>query len=202
MMVNFGGFQPLSLSDWPGKATSVAFLRGCPLRCPYCHNRWLQDGSDPVRTDYVANLVNGGLAQVPRVVFSGGEPLMQADALREIVKLLDPRIEVGIETSGVFSGSLHNLVEEHLIDRVFLDVKAHEGKMYRLMTGQTMDGDHLMTQVLATMYVCKEHNVPVTVRTTVYQGYPNEAAIEEIRSIVNGYSNVEELVIQHAIQMP
>ena len=35
------GFIDLSLVDWDGKVSSVAFLAGCNLRCPFCYNTTL-----------------------------------------------------------------------------------------------------------------------------------------------------------------
>ncbi|PKG32815.1 MAG: ribonucleoside-triphosphate reductase activating protein, partial [Methanoregula sp.] len=32
MRVNFGGFVPISTTDWRGHAVCTIFLRGCPLR--------------------------------------------------------------------------------------------------------------------------------------------------------------------------
>jgi pyruvate-formate lyase-activating enzyme len=37
-----GGITPFSTVDWPGKLACVAFLAGCPWRCPYCQNHALQ----------------------------------------------------------------------------------------------------------------------------------------------------------------
>ena len=37
-----GGIAPFSTVDWPGKLSCVAFLAGCPWRCPYCQNYQLQ----------------------------------------------------------------------------------------------------------------------------------------------------------------
>lgn len=195
MMVNFGGFLALSFSGWPGEPTSVAFLRGCPLRCPYCHNKWLQSGDDYVRTDYVAALVNRGFAQIPRVIFSGGEPLMQHKALIDIIEMLIPEMEVGLETSGMCAGHIRELLDKDLIDHVFIDLKAHCGSKYSEVTGNTMNGDFLFSQAINSMALCNQYSVPVTVKTTVYKGYPDEAAMEKICGILSIY-DVDKRVIQ------
>ncbi len=143
MMINFGGFKSLSLSDWPGEHTSVVLLRGCPLRCLYCHNQSSRRGEDQVKTDYVAALVNRGFSQVPRVLFSGGEPLMQQEALIDVIEMLIPEIEVGLKTNGVYAGHIKELLNKELIDHVFLDLKAHCGSKYSEVTGNMMNGDFL-----------------------------------------------------------
>lgn len=33
---------PFTSIDFPGKLSAVVFLRGCPWRCSYCHNRWMR----------------------------------------------------------------------------------------------------------------------------------------------------------------
>ncbi len=119
-MINFSSFKNLSLSDWPGEHTSVVLLRGCPLRCPYCCDQSFRKGEDQVKTDYVAALVNRGFAQVPRVLFSGGEPLMQKEALIDIIGMLIPEMEVGLKTNGVYAGHIKELLDKELIDQVSL----------------------------------------------------------------------------------
>ena len=195
MMINFGGFKSLSLSDWPGEHTSVVLLRGCPLRCPYCHDQSLQKCEDQVKTDYVAALVNRGFAQVPRVLFSGGEPLMQQAALIDIIGMLIPEIEVGLKTSGVYAGHIKELLDKELIDHVFLDLKAHCGSKYSEVTGNTINGDFLFYQAMNSMALCNKYGVPVTVRTTVYRGYPDESAMEKICGLLSIY-DVDRLVVR------
>ena len=36
-----GGVLRLSTIDYPGRLASVIYCSGCPLRCPYCHNKGL-----------------------------------------------------------------------------------------------------------------------------------------------------------------
>ncbi|RLF50121.1 MAG: anaerobic ribonucleoside-triphosphate reductase activating protein, partial [Thermoplasmata archaeon] len=35
--MRIGGFQKLSLIEYPGKISCVVFTIGCNLRCPYCY---------------------------------------------------------------------------------------------------------------------------------------------------------------------
>ncbi|NYT02407.1 MAG: radical SAM protein [Methanosarcinales archaeon] len=51
--LNLGGVVHLSTVDWEGRSATVVFLRGCPLRCPHCQNRELQEGHTPARLSFV-----------------------------------------------------------------------------------------------------------------------------------------------------
>ena len=78
-----------SLVDGPGVRT-VVFFQGCDLRCKGCQNpsAWDIKKGTEVETQELATLLKKEVCN-KKITFSGGEPLMQADALIELVKLLD-----------------------------------------------------------------------------------------------------------------
>lgn len=112
--------QRFSVHDGPGIRTTV-FLKGCPLRCWWCHNPeglgfdQAVNGKPGVGKYYsVTELFNeiikdrifyeesgGG------VTFSGGEPLSQIDFLEDILdKCNSAGIHTAIDTSGYVNKSL------------------------------------------------------------------------------------------------
>ena len=81
------------------------FIRtfGCPCRCAYCDSLYSVEG-----TDFKTMTVNEVLAECKKystkyVVLTGGEPLIQKDALTLIGRLVSEGYQVEIETSGAVS---------------------------------------------------------------------------------------------------
>jgi pyruvate formate lyase activating enzyme len=124
MKVNYADTVPLSTLDWRGKAAVTIFFRGCPLRCPYCQNHPYLEESDLVELDFVKERIKESMPFVSAVVFSGGEPLMQAAVLplAEFAKGLG--LLVGIHTNGCYPEMVTELVKRKLVDKFFIDIKA------------------------------------------------------------------------------
>lgn len=77
-----------SVCDGPG-IRSVIFFQGCMRRCPGCHNptTWdLDGGYDIEETSLLSELDR--CSPTKRVTISGGEPLLQQDAVEMLVGLL------------------------------------------------------------------------------------------------------------------
>ena len=122
--VNFGGFIPLSTVDWRGRSVCTVFLRGCPLQCSYCQNEAIQTGEDYRTTDEIMEMIRGSAKFISGVVFSGGEPTLQKDALLDLagqVKAMN--LAVGIHTNGFYPATLDALIRARLVDKVALDYK-------------------------------------------------------------------------------
>ena len=101
--LNFGGFVPLSTVDWRGRSVCTVFLRGCPLRCSYCQNEAIQSGEDYRDIEDVIDMIKTSAPFISGVMFSGGEPAAQKDALVTLAKRVsEMNLVVGIQTSGHF----------------------------------------------------------------------------------------------------
>jgi len=155
-----GGITPFSTVDWPGKLACVAFLAGCPWRCPYCQNHELQSFSAATLTneDLFAFLgQRKGL--LDGVVFSGGEPLAQAGVIEAMRQARDLGIEVGLQTCGGYPERLHEALP--YLDWVGLDVKAPWDRYERIT--RVKGAGELARQSL-DLLLCS--NVDLEVRTT------------------------------------
>ena len=101
-----------SLVDGPGVRT-VVFFQGCDLRCKGCQNpsTWEKKNGTEMTTDELVTLLKKGVAN-KKVTFSGGEPLMQVEALIDIVNKLngfDIAVYTGHECGEVPQGLLDNI---------------------------------------------------------------------------------------------
>ncbi|MDH7593835.1 MAG: anaerobic ribonucleoside-triphosphate reductase activating protein [Methanomicrobiales archaeon] len=174
MRVNFGGFIPLSTVDWYGMAVCTVFLRGCPVRCSYCHNRAIQDGEDYRNTEEIIDMVRGASLLVSGVVFSGGEPTMQREALLELARRSrELGLLVGLQTNGVYPETIQELINNGLVDKISLDIKARWERYDNLLKRR------YASSVKRSLGICRraleEHEIrEFEVVVTLFAGYEDE----------------------------
>jgi len=145
-MGNFPGIFDLcrgSFVDGPGIRT-VIFFSGCKMRCIWCQNpeAWSEDLMAVVRfspkelveticRDQIFFNSSGG-----GVTFSGGEPLLHPQYLREVCLLLKARnIHCAVETSGCFDEEVFSLGLDQLIDLFLYDLKVLDPSAHLKYTG-------------------------------------------------------------------
>jgi len=87
-MLNLHAWLPVSRVNGPGKRV-VIWLQGCPLRCPGCFNPETHDTSPRqlVTPEQLWEWVNR-VPEVEGITISGGEPLLQAEALASFLQLV------------------------------------------------------------------------------------------------------------------
>ncbi|HET7160001.1 MAG TPA: anaerobic ribonucleoside-triphosphate reductase activating protein [Burkholderiales bacterium] len=119
-----GGLVPFSSIDYPGHLAAVVFCQGCPWRCSYCHNTHLLPAcaSTPMRWSDVEAFLKTRRGLLDAVVFSGGEPTVQAalPAAMRTVKAMG--FLVGLHTAGIYVKRLAEVLP--VVDWVGMDIKA------------------------------------------------------------------------------
>ena len=191
--LNFGGFVPLSTVDWRGRSACTVFFRGCPVRCAYCQNSTILAGKDERDTEEIIEMIRGSLLAISGVVFSGGEPTAQKEALLSLARAAKTMgLAVGVHTNGVYPGTLEALIKEKLIDHVALDIKARWARYNNLLKGD------YVKDVQKSLALCKEAHVSgnlpeFEVVITLFRGYDDEVSI-----IAKEAGNVD-LVLQQGV---
>lgn len=186
--------------DGPG-VRYVVFMQGCPLRCKYCHNSdtWnLKEAKhmeSPEETfkeimKYKNFIKTGG------VTVTGGEPLLQAEFIKELFKLCkEAGIHTTIDTSGyVFSDKVKEALE--YTDLVLLDIKSIDPETYFDLTKVEL------TPTLEFLDYLKEKNIKAWVRHVIVPGITDrDDHLEKLAGYVAEYPNVEkvELLPYHTL---
>ncbi|MDP1926726.1 MAG: anaerobic ribonucleoside-triphosphate reductase activating protein [Thiobacillus sp.] len=175
MTLRIGGLTPLSTTDWPGMLAAVVFCQGCPWRCGYCHNPGLIPPRAENETPWadVIAFLRRRQGLLDGVVFSGGEPTLQAglvDAMREVRAL---GFKVGLHTGGAYPQHLETVLP--LVDWVGLDVKAGFAD-YARITGVPGSGE----RALAGLQQVLESGVAYEIRTTVHPTLLNDGAVADL----------------------
>jgi pyruvate formate lyase activating enzyme len=185
-----GGLTPLSTTDWPGMLAAVVFCQGCPWRCGYCHNPGLipAHSDNELPWEDVLAFLRRRQGLLDGVVFSGGEPTLQAalaDAMREVRSL---GFKIGLHTGGAYPRRLAEVLP--LVDWVGLDAKAPFTD-YARVTGVAGSGDRArasLEQVLAS-------GVDHEIRTTVHPALLGDAEVVDLARDLSS-RGVERYVIQ------
>lgn len=160
MNITIFDIKRFAIHDGPGIRTTV-FFKGCPLSCHWCHNpesrspechsyikKQKINGKSFEREETIGKSIeiNGLLEEIEKdrifyeeskggVTFSGGEPLLQSGALKEISKSCKEKgIHTTLDTTGYanekeFMDAIEN------IDLFLYDIKHLDDEVHKEFTG-------------------------------------------------------------------
>jgi len=179
--------------DGPG-IRFVIFMQGCPLRCQFCHNpdTWeLEKGAEYTPQQLVGEIIkyksymdfSGG-----GVTFTGGEPLLQAEFILEVGKLLkEHKISIAIDTSGyVWNHYVKELLE--YIDIILLDIKNFDPHVYEEITGVSL------SPTLKLLDYLREHHINTWIRYVLVPGLTDHLDhIRKLSDYLDHYPNVSKI---------
>lgn len=133
--------------DGPG-IRFVVFLKGCQMRCQYCHNpdTWTTDGAEEISADDLlkkALRYRGYWGKQGGITVSGGEALLQLEFITEFfTKAKEKGIHTALDTSGQpFRNEPEYLERFHKLmavtDLFLLDIKHMDAEKHSKLTGHS-----------------------------------------------------------------
>jgi pyruvate formate lyase activating enzyme len=152
--------RSFSVHDGPGIRLTV-FLKGCPLRCPWCHNPESQENTNEtmtsqkklggktfIRTEKIGRLMSvtevmeSIVKDIPffeesggGVTLSGGEPLMQPEFSAALLKACRKQgIHTALDTSGHAEPEIIDMILPHT-DLFLYDLKFADDTQHQHYTG-------------------------------------------------------------------
>ncbi len=182
--------ESMGLVDGPG-IRMVVFLKGCKLRCLYCHNpeTWDYVHAKVTTSEEIALRVKRNLSyyQHGGITFSGGEPLLQPEFLLDCLKRCKKiGVHTAIDTAGVGIGHYDEILE--YTDLVILDIKAIEDADYYQITGSHMDEYSKFIEAL------KKRKNKVWLRQVIVPGFNDtEENILKLKEYIKQFPNVEKV---------
>lgn len=119
------GLQKMTLLDFPGKVACTVFLGGCDMRCPFCHNAELIDGTAPavMEEEELLAFLKKRTGLLEGVAITGGEPLLRDDTIVLMEKIRDLGYPVKLDTNGTHPDRLRKILDRELAAYVAMDIK-------------------------------------------------------------------------------
>lgn len=155
------GGSVISSVEFHGNMSLVIFMSKCPLACRYCHNVELLEDNTEKSFEEIKYEIDSSADFLDAIVISGGEPLVQTDAVIEILSYVRKiGLKTKLDTSGIYPDKLKKILDLNLLDYVSLDVKTTFSK-YKKITGANVGFD-----VKKSMELINDAGVHLEIRTT------------------------------------
>jgi pyruvate formate lyase activating enzyme len=179
-----GGYQKMTLIDYPGKIATTLFTVGCSFRCPFCHNPELVLGSqlsvnNKLEKEFF-DFLKKRKGKLEGVCITGGEPTIQKDIVEFIEKVRKLGYFVKLDTNGTRPDVLKKLLDKKLINFVAMDIKNHP-KKYSQTVGLGVD----IERIKLSVGLIQNSGLEYEFRTTVVPGIHTEKDFEKIARWIN-----------------
>lgn len=187
--MRIGGFQKLTLLDYPGQVACIVFTCGCNFRCPYCHNSGMvvpNGAAEEISAQMVLSYVEKRRGLLDGVVVTGGEPLLWPDLPEFLRALRRTGCKIKLDTNGSFPDRLRAVLRDSLIDYAAMDVK-HVPERYGSAAGT--QNPHISERIAESLQVMRGEAVPFELRTTVVRGIHTAQDIAALAQWLGGEEN-------------
>ncbi len=178
------GFQKMTLLDYPGRVACTVFLGGCDMRCPFCHNAELLDGTAPpvMGEEELIGFLEKRRGLLDGVAITGGEPLLQKDLPGLAARIRELGYPVKLDTNGTHPDRLQRMIREDLVQYVAMDIKNSPERYAETAGLQTID----LAPVRESAAILMEGNTEYEFRTTTVAELHDDQSFEKIGEWIQG----------------
>lgn len=187
-------------ADGPG-VRYIVFLKGCNMRCKYCHNpdTWAKtDGELRSPEDVLKQALRykNYWGKKGGITVSGGEALLQIDFVTELFTLAKQQhVNTCLDTSGnpftreePFYSKFEELMK--VTDLVMLDIKHMDDAAHRELTGQTN------TNILDMARCLSDNGKAMWIRHVLVPGITDdEGQLKRLRKFIDTLNTVERVEV-------
>ncbi len=178
------GLQKMTLLDFPGRVACTVFFGGCDMRCPFCHNAELLDGSAPavMEEEELITFLKKRQGLLDGVAFTGGEPLLQKDLPELTKRVRDLGYPVKLDTNGTHPERLGRMIREGLVQYVAMDIKNSPERYAETAGLEKLD----MQPIRESAAMLLGGNVDYEFRTTTVAELHDDSSFEQIGRWIRG----------------
>jgi pyruvate formate lyase activating enzyme len=161
--MNIGGFQKLSLLDYPNKISAIIWTTGCNLHCPFCYNKELfSKDIELIKEEKILKFLKNRIGKLDALSISGGEPLLQKNLSIFLKKIKKLDYAIKIDTNGTYPKKLKNIIDENLVDYISMDIKAPKIK-YNILCGKKVNINNIQKSIDIILNSSKEYEFKTTI---------------------------------------
>ena len=178
------GLQKMTLLDYPGRVACTVFFGGCDMRCPFCHNAELLDGTAPAVMDdgEMIRFLEKRRGLLDGVAITGGEPLLQNDLPEFAARIRELGYTIKLDTNGNHPDRLRRMIRDGLVQYVAMDIKNSPERYAETVGLKTLDLNPIRESAAMLMEEAPDYEF----RTTVVAELHDDSSFEGIGQWIKG----------------
>ncbi len=178
------GMLKLTLLDYPEHVACTLFSHGCNLRCPFCHNAGLvvRPPENNINIEEITKFFERRKGILDGVCLTGGEPLLQKDALDFMRFIRSFGYKLKLDTNGFYPDVLEKAINEGLVDYIAMDIKSSREGYARAVGIENID----ISPVCKSVELIMNSGVEYEFRTTAVKGLHLVSDFQDIGDWIAG----------------
>ena len=178
------GLQKMTLLDFPGRVACTVFFGGCDMRCPFCHNAELLDGTAPpvMSSEELLEFLKKRQGLLDGVAFTGGEPLLQKDLPDLAARIRELGYPVKLDTNGTHPERLSEMIRNSLVQYVAMDIKNSPDRYAETAGLEKLD----LKPIRESVSLLLGGTVDYEFRTTAVAELHDDSSFEQIGQWIRG----------------